>query len=211
MPAAALSTGLGTRLAVRAGKQQPTCPSSANTGAAEEQTPRASDSPRTGRSQLRTESDSPVDVQVLSPRIVQNGAGPRRRLLQDLRAVSSQVIRSLLLLVRSSDRVDADAAVAGCSFRTRAATRPSLAPIAESGAGADVCRTGQLLLQRAPDAPVPRPNWPARDARFRVSGMLPNQAANSGGRRPRALVRPRQAYQQERHRPTRRTSRDRRP
>jgi hypothetical protein len=98
-----------------------------------------------------------------------------------------------------------------CRFRTRAATRPSLAPIAESGAGADVCRTGQLLLQSGPDALVPRPNWPARGAGFRVRGMLPNQAANSGGRRPRALVRPRQAYQQERHRLTRRTSRDRRP
>jgi hypothetical protein len=39
LPAAALSTGPGTRLAVRAGKQQPTRPSSANTGAADEQTP----------------------------------------------------------------------------------------------------------------------------------------------------------------------------
>jgi hypothetical protein len=62
LPAAALSTGPGTRLAVRAGKQQPTRPSSAHTGAADEQTP-VRLTPENGSSQLRSENNSPEDAQ----------------------------------------------------------------------------------------------------------------------------------------------------
>ena len=51
------------------------------------------------------------------------------------------------LLVRSSDSVDADAAVAGCSFRTHAVTKPCRAPIhASMKAGPRPCMPRHPLV-----------------------------------------------------------------